>query len=115
MNYLHEYIFDLLDWDYVSVWNRPQYYVESLDDYYEIRIAMPGVIKKDITAKIENGYLIIEAPQNTVYKLNTAFKKVWKMNDAIIIDKITLKLDNGILTVTLPKKETAKSIVLSIK
>lgn len=110
-------LFDLMVWDSDYSWKyKPvELTIERFDDYDEVNLQLPGVKKKDITVKIENRYLTIEAIQNDKYKIDTTFKNTWKLNEGVDSEKITLKLDAGILTIILPKKEEAKSITLSVK
>ena len=100
------------DYDWES---RTSMSVETLDEHFEAYIALPGIKKKDIKATVDNNLLTIETEQNEKYKINTAYKKTWRLGDSIDTSKIDLKLDAGILIITLPKKEESKSITLTVK
>lgn len=89
--------------------------VEEFDDKFEAYIALPGVKKKDINLTVKNNLLTLETKQNKDYKINTEFKKVWKLGDSIDVGKITVSLSSGILTIILPKKEEDKPITLTVK
>jgi len=101
--------------DTVYNWTRVESETEDCDDHFKVYLKVPGVKKEDITATVENGYLTIEAPQNDDYKIPTKFKSTWKLSEKINAKKIELKLDSGILIVSLPKKETSKTLTVKVK
>lgn len=86
----------------------------------KVVIEIPGVEKDDISLYIENNQLIISAerniPQQTTARYNWEFseiftgkmKKVLKLPFRCDADTISAKLENGMLTVIIPKPEVEK-------
>lgn len=84
-----------------------------------IEIAAPGLTKNDFTINVEKDQLIISAEvtsedntETKAYKKRefnyTSFKKSFHLNKVIDYNKIGAKYENGILSVTLEKKEEEK-------
>lgn len=91
--------------------------VESTDDGYTIRAEMPGVDKSGLEITVENGELAIVGHRQTsepagepVYReiRNFDFRRVYELDPSIDTTKIGAHIDQGILTVTLPKAERVK-------
>lgn len=87
-------------------------------DHYRIEMAAPGLKKDDFELKMDNGVLTISV--NKEWKLEEGhefrrrefayynFERSFMLPDTVDADKIKATYKNGILTVTLPKKEEAK-------
>ena len=91
--------------------------VESTDDGYIIRAEMPGVDKSGLEITVDNGELTlvghrhpVEASGEPVYReiRNYDFRRVYELDPAIDTTKISARIEQGILTVTLPKAESVK-------
>jgi HSP20 family protein len=91
--------------------------VESTEEGYTIRAEMPGVEKSGLEITVDNGELTIlghrkanEAPGEPVYReiRNNDFRRVYELDPAIDTGKISARIDQGILTLTLPKAESVK-------
>jgi HSP20 family protein len=95
--------------------NIPATNISETEKEYRIEMALPGVDKKDIVIKHENGYLNISVnkPAETENEENhnryefdySGASRTFKTGDRVDVDKITAKYENGILIVGLPKKE----------
>ncbi|RMD74253.1 MAG: Hsp20/alpha crystallin family protein [Bacteroidetes bacterium] len=87
-------------------------------DHYRIEMAAPGLKKDDFELKMDNGVLTISV--NKEWKLEEGhefrrrefayynFERSFMLPETVDADKIKATYKNGILTVTLPKKEEAK-------
>jgi HSP20 family protein len=83
---------------------------EDKDNTY-VRAELPGVSRDAIGVEIVDGSLSIQASrkekagetENTV-----SFNRLVSIPDEIQADKVSAAYENGILTVTLPRKEEAK-------
>ena len=110
--------------------NRPVAYVtpladiESTDDGYVIRAEMPGVGKGELEVTVDNSELIIlgrRKPTNFTAELIYReirphdFRCVYELDPSIDTTKIGAKIDDGVLTVTLPKAETVKPRKISVQ
>jgi len=99
----------------------PKVNIIEKDDAFLLELAIPGVPKNLVTIDVKEDQLIIELPKQETEepeKINylrkeygyTEFKKVFNLTDDINQSAIDASLENGILTITLEKKEEAKGI-----
>jgi len=86
-------------------------------DGYILEAEMPGVNKEGLDITVENGELIIvgrragkDAPGAAVYRESRQwdYRRVFDLDPAIDTARISAKIDQGILTLTLPKAEEVK-------
>lgn len=86
-------------------------------DAYVLEAEMPGVNKDGLDITVENGELTIVgrraavAPRGReVYRESRAFdyRRTFELDPAIDAAKVTAQLDQGVLTLTLPKAESVK-------
>ena len=82
----------------------------------EVEIEIPGIPKKDIDIQLENGVLTISGEKKVAenkegqnYLLREQrygrFQRSFQVPDSYDVDKIGARYDNGVLFITLPKKE----------
>ena len=125
---------DFIDFPFDSFWNRknPLYGkhaknmmktdVRETDDSYELDIDLPGFKKDEITAKLEDGYLTVSASKgldkdkqdkkgNYIRRERYAgaMSRSFYIGDSITQDEIKAKFENGILQLSIPKKD-AKTV-----
>ena len=82
-----------------------------------IRLEMPGVRKKDIKLELDNAVLTILAARTdkTGEEESTIeLSRSVTVGDDVDPEKIKARLEDGILTVTLPKREQAKPKQITI-
>ncbi len=88
-------------------------------DTYQLEVAVPGLEKTDFNIKLEGSVLTISAEKkedsrSSVEKVirkefsQKAFKRSFTLDEKIEGNAIEAKYENGILKLTLPKKEVAK-------
>lgn len=93
--------------------------VESEKDFH-IELAAPGLDRKDFKVEVDNGVLSISAKkeeekkeENKNYKRRefsyNSFSRSFTLPENCHSDKIDAKYENGLLKVTLPKKEVTVS------
>jgi HSP20 family protein len=91
--------------------------VESTKDGYTIHAEMPGVDKSGLEITVDNGELTIlghrhpeESSGEPVYReiRPTGFRRVYELDPAIDTSQIAARIDQGVLTLTLPKAETVQ-------
>lgn len=84
---------------------------EDKDNTY-VRAELPGVDRADIGVELVDGYLNIRATRKTRQderEASFAFNRSVSVPDAAVqTDKISAAYENGVLTVTLPKREETK-------
>lgn len=90
---------------------------EDKDNTY-VRAELPGVNRDDIGIELVDGALNLTATRKTGEGENAetfSFSRTVSVPDnAVQADKITAAYENGVLTVTLPKREEAKPRKISI-
>ena len=105
-----------------EVTRTPDRYVRPLVDIFETEDAltviadMPGVGRETLNVKVEDNILTIEGhmAQNprkaSILEefVPISFFREFELSEAVNQDKIEAALNNGVLTVTLPKQERVK-------
>ena len=86
-------------------------------DGYILEAEMPGVTKDGIEVTVENGELVIvgrrmdkELPGTALWRESRPldYRRVFDLDPSIDTGKITAKMEQGILSLTLPKAEQVK-------
>ena len=82
-------------------------------DHTYVRAELPGVKRDDINVEMVDDYLTIAAVRKTLAADGKAeesfsFSRSINIVDEIQAGKVTAAYENGVLTVTLPKREEAK-------
>jgi len=91
------------------------------DEHFEVDLAVPGMRKEDFTIDLEKNILTISAENKfeneekdekenyTRREFNySAFKRSFTLPDTVEGEKISATYNNGVLSITVPKKEEAK-------
>lgn len=91
---------------------------EDKDNTY-VRAELPGVNRADVNVELVDGYLTITAARKTPARDSqpeqaVTFTRSVTVSDTVQTDKISAQYENGILTVTLPKREEAKPRKIAI-
>lgn len=87
-------------------------------DHTYVRAELPGINRDEINVEMVNGYLTINATRKTKGQEG---EESFALNRSIAIpedvhaDKVSAAYENGVLTVTLPKKEEAKPKKITIE
>ena len=95
--------------------------VHEHEDHYEVEIDLPGFKKDEITLELENGYLTVTAAKgmdkeetNQKGKLIRqeryagTMQRSFYVGDALTESDIGAKLDNGVLSLNIPKRDERK-------
>ena len=94
--------------------------VRETEDSYELDVDLPGFKKEDVKAELKDGYLTISA-QKSLEKKNEkeegrylrrerysgSLSRSFYVGDALTEEDVKAKFENGILQISLPKKEAA--------
>lgn len=94
-----------------------------------LRAELPGLNREDITVEVTDGYLTIAAVRKTPAAPSTgsgqagkgegsaSFSRAVRLGDDVQADKVGATYEDGVLTVTLPKRESAqpKKIAVAVK
>jgi len=94
---------------------------EDKDNTY-VRAELPGVNRDDIHVEVVDGYLNLTAARKTPAadgkpEESFSFSRSVALNDAVQADRVSAAYENGVLTVTLPKREESKpkKITIAVK
>jgi len=102
----------------------PDVDIYASEDRLVLAVDLPGVKKGDVVINIdENNALIIKAessfaePGNSILRqYNTGdYYRVFQISDDYEKEKLSAKLENGLLELTIPKREEAKPKRIEIK
>ena len=102
-----------------SISRLPRVNVAETSDNYEIYVAAAGLTKDSFDINVEKNILTISADETANEDGDTRkykrrefsyrkFKRSFRLPNTIETASITARYENGILTLTLPKKEEAK-------
>ena len=105
------------DWNHISA-TLPAANIIEADDHFNIELAAPGKKKSDFTIELDEGVLTISSETETKSTEKddnftrkefgySSFKRSFNIPETISDDKISASYKEGILTVSLPKKEEA--------
>lgn len=84
---------------------------------YLVRAELPGVKKGDIKLELDNAVLTLSGERKTKsggQESVSSFSRSISVGDDVHSEKVKAKLEDGILTVTLPKTEAHKPRAISI-
>ena len=103
---------------------REREYIRPVVDIYQTRegyvleAELPGVSKDGVSIQLEGNLLTVEGRRTApalpesefFYRESSAadFRRVFELDPAIDAGKISARMEQGILTLTLPKAEAAK-------
>ena len=105
----------------------PSVDIEEAADKYVIKADLPGVDKKDIDVKLENGVLSIRGEKNVEKesgkdtrhhrreRFHGTFARSFTLPEAVQADGVDASYRDGVLTLHIPKKEEAKPRSIDIK
>jgi HSP20 family protein len=84
--------------------------VKSSDDVYTVEFELAGFSKKDVKITVCDEVLTIEAEKSGKKKKT---HKVYLKN-LVSLDGISSKMSDGLLTITMPKKEVKKTLTINV-
>ena len=105
----------------------PSVDVEEEEDKYVIKADLPGVNKKDIDVKLENGVISIRGEKKTeketgkgtkrhrTERFHGTFSRSFTLPDAVMEDKVDASYKDGVLLLTIPKSEEVKPKSIDIQ
>lgn len=87
---------------------------------YEVHIDLPGFKKEDVTASLKDGYLTVEASRSHESEEGKKFlrreryvgqvSRSFYVGDLLTEEDIKAKFENGVLMLTIPKKEEVPKV-----
>lgn len=96
--------------------SRPAANIKESDDGFELELAIPGLEKKDVKINLEHNVLNISSEKATQAEGNYSrkefayqmFNRSFSLPKSVDVEKIKADHKNGILYISLPKKEEEK-------
>jgi HSP20 family protein len=100
----------------------PKVNVKEDPDGFLVEMAAPGMTKDDFNIEVNNNLLTISSEKHETNKeadngkytkrefAYAAFQRSFSLPDSANTDNISAKYDNGILKLSIPKKEEAKPV-----
>lgn len=107
--------------------SRARVEVSERDGAYEVRAELPGAKREDIAVDIDGGWVSISAKTDAqterkdgtrvLYTERTAesFARSFELPQAVDAAEASAKFENGVLTLTLPKKNGPKTTRVAIR
>lgn len=87
--------------------------VLTTDNEYKIQLAVPGLTKEDVKIGIENSVITIshekEQTDDKTFYFTSSFKKEYSLPEDIDDEKISSKLENGILEIVIPRTQKKRN------
>jgi HSP20 family protein len=102
----------------------PDVDIHASDDQVVFSVDLPGVSKGDVTIKIDETNALVITGKNSCAEQGNAvlrqynvgnFYRAFQLSDDYDKDEVTAKLENGLLVVTIPKREEAKPKRIEIR
>lgn len=88
-----------------------QYHTFSDENTYNLTIPLVGISKNELTVETHDGVLTVLAKPSLKSVFVNDYKKSFTLNTDADVDKIEAKLENGLLTLKVPKIKTNKKTV----
>jgi len=118
-NNLFDELFSGVPASYAKDLNVPPVNIQENSDAFQVDVVAPGLQKQDFKINVNEGLLTIsyEKASNEETKAEKlhrqeytfkSFKRTFTLDDKINAEAIAAKYENGILQITLPKKEEVK-------
>lgn len=116
------------DWFDGGSWNRelsmPAVNIVEQKDDYQVSLAVPGMKKEDFAIEMEGNMLTISSEKEETKDENdkrynrreynySSFSRSFTLPEDVMQDKIDAKYEDGVLKLTLPKKEESKKAVVN--
>jgi HSP20 family protein len=97
-------------------------YTPRLDLYrsaegYQVVMELPGLPKEAVEVKLENAVLTVSGEHKSgdgEQQRQRRFSRSITVGDDIAADKVTAKLENGLLTISLPKLDERKPRAITV-
>jgi HSP20 family protein len=113
-DFLNRFLGEDVEWSL-----NPAVNIAESDNDFSVELAAPGLERDDLKIHVENRVLEISAEKKTSTETNknkvlrrefnySSFRRSFTLPESVDSDKISATHKNGVLTVTLPKREEAK-------
>lgn len=103
---------------------QPRYQVERSDDSTIVRVALPGVPKDLVSISFDKGVLTVKGSRRSnrpdswrvVHRelADVDFALNLRLASQVDVDKLTAAYEDGVLSLTLPVRESAKPRLIAV-
>ena len=105
----------------------PQANVYETDDAFTLEIAAPGIARQDLKVNVDGKRLTVSydhAAENnsgqtgkTIRRefVRSSFSRTFSVPQSVSLEAVEAQFENGVLTLTLPKREEAKPLTRQIE
>jgi HSP20 family protein len=96
-----------------SDFRLPRTNISETEDSFVFTLEMPGLTRKDVEVTLEDDELVVKGERTEKQEdkgllrreiRSTKFERAFTIGNAVEQDQIKAKMEDGVLTVTLPKK-----------
>ena len=84
--------------------------VKDCGDVYTATLELAGFSKKDVKISVSSDVLKVEAKKDSNLKRSNL-----RLKDLVSVESITSKMEDGLLIITLPKREVAETVSIEIE
>lgn len=109
-----------------GAWFTPRVDMTETETEFEVKVDLPGLKPEEVKVELRNGELWItgerkeekEEKDKTYHRVERRhgeFRRVLPIPAEVNEERIEARFENGVLTVTIPKAETAKPKVIEVK
>lgn len=110
---VHEFLGDESRWPTANDLRLPRTNIAETEESFVFTLEMPGLTKKDVEVSLEDDTLVVKGERTDEQEdkglvrreIRTAkYERSFSLGNAIEQDQVKAKMENGVLTLTLPKK-----------
>jgi len=98
------------EFDYSTI-SHETYFTYSSKDSYVIETPLIGISKEELSVRVEEKRLLVETKPTKTSKFVRASNISFSLKDDADVSNISAKLENGLLTVTIPRIRPEKKSV----
>jgi len=96
--------------------SRNRYIQTASENAYIIIAPLVGVAKGDLTVNVVDNNLVVTATPSVKTRWSVDFKQTWVLNEDADVGNINAKLENGLLTLTVPRlKHPTRTVNVTIQ
>jgi HSP20 family protein len=103
---------------------KPRFRVQNSADSYSVQVELPGVKKENVSVNLDQNILSVSGTRSTtvpadwkpLYRelCDVNYQLRLKLNVPVEDSKLSAKLEDGVLTLSLPVKEAAKPRTIAV-
>lgn len=115
-NDLFNVAYNLADYNGMAVWPTTstlaqQYHQQSSETEHVIEVPLIGITRENLNVDVQDNVLTISATSDSKSRYARNFKNSWTLSKDSDADNVSATLENGLLTVRVPRVKPAKKII----